>query len=667
MKFKKQIFLLGLALTLISCSYGQKIIHSIKPTLVYKNQYVYHYTSQKDLDTLKRGFFLANKKRSINFYLENPNSDYAQDTIIETWNAKRIQEFENQIAKTPTFTNISLREQNKLGRLFSEYCKQGEMKDRLPTVKYFSEKSNNTANDILTSSSNSFSYSSPLNYFMLYGNDSIQKETIKIIIQRIPRISPYDFSEYAPFLVNENSNSYYTALTLLQKNIDTIQDRKKHMFNLVNYLNYVAPEVARVGGKRAVSSLLKTIDFIFKNESELYVSEYFNKDLETVFILLYKFHKIDPKTHKKISNQLKKYGIDINELIQNNTLINYQLDLNTLVAKAKRYGLLTTNLSKNQAYQIARDYVMSSYNIKISDFLKNISVTFSFESTHFGSGHLVAYSTPNYDGIMDKHMIAALADIPNYYTESYLYKTNAETPNYALFLGDEKEGFVINTTDKTLADFDYKAVSHLFNALLKHKNIEKRFTIKENTAQKRYEVVYAKPNALDSFISSFRQKEKDTITINSINIYHKVDTIYKTKSKPIITNIKIDKQNNKPLNGFYKIITGQDTYFITRYKNGLEDNAIFNYIKYYANDNLHRIDLKGAKTIGYQYIRIPIFNGCTNKKIKAYFVESDSDIITESIEIKIEKNKKHVIVKTYSKQNGVSQITLALDIFADCN
>ena len=76
--------------------------------------------------------------------------------------------------------------------------------------------------------------------------------------------------------------------------------------------------------------------------------------------------------------------------------------------------------------------------------------------------------------------------------------------------------------------------------------------------------------ALFSFNFLFSQKEnQDTIVINSKNIFCRIDTIYKIRNV-IIKRIKINKINNKPLNGLVKTITGHDTYFITKYVEGID-------------------------------------------------------------------------------------------------
>ena len=501
-KLKKYLIVLLTYSVLVSCSFGQNNEQSLAPIKVANNQFIYHYISQKNLDTLNYDFSLNNTRRPFSFKLNNPNSDYAQDTVTEIWSVERIRNFEEKINSRATFLDMTTRERmNSLEPAFQDYCKQGNMKDRLATINHFSENSDVRGNDVLLSGLNSFSSRRPFDYFMLYGNDSIKRETIKIILNRIPKIGPYYFKNLAPLLINENSEAYYKAMHLFRTNIDTIQSKPKRKAYKQDYIKYVAPEMARVGGVKIVDDVLNTVDYIFKTNKSYYVQQHFRNDVKTVFVALFRFHKIEQALINKISTRLKKQGINLKELIQNNTTTIYQLDLDSLVAKAKKSDLLKNNLSKNQRFQIAIDYTYS-YNIEPSSFLKNIPVIFSYKSTHFASGHLVTYRTPPYDDMMNKFMAAAITDIPDFYTATYLRKDRYGDPIYALYLGNKYEGFVLETTDTEDSHFNHEAVYLLFNTVLKHKNIEKRFSFKANESKYRYEVTYAKPNAVESFLNS---------------------------------------------------------------------------------------------------------------------------------------------------------------------
>jgi len=106
-------------------------------------------------------------------------------------------------------------------------------------------------------------------------------------------------------------------------------------------------------------------------------------------------------------------------------------------------------------------------------------------------------------------MVTALIDLPDFYTETYLRKDSYGDPYNVLFLGNKEEGFVIKLKDKEAKDYNHEAIYYLFNTVLKHKNIEKQFTYKENESEHRYEVVYEKPNAINTFLKAAGYSKSD--------------------------------------------------------------------------------------------------------------------------------------------------------------
>ncbi|WP_179376045.1 hypothetical protein [Winogradskyella wichelsiae] len=514
-KIKLILTVIAPIIFLVSC-FGQEektnTIPSLAPIKVAEDQFVYHFTSQKDLDTLYYEFQLKNTERSFSFQLENPNSNYAQDTIVKVWSAAKIKNFEDKINNRATFLDMTIRERmNDLGPQFRDYCKQGAMKDRLATVKYFSDNSSDSGDDVLIYGLNLFKSKGPFDYFITYGNDSIKQETKKIILDRIPRMGVYSFPDYAPFFIDDTSDTYYNTLQQLRKDIDTIQIKRVQLARLEDYIQYVAPEMTRLKGLEHIDEILETTGYVLKNLTRSHLIDNFKEDVEPTFRNLFRFNEIDEITKKNISNRLRKLKIDLDAILENKKRYTLQLDLDLFVNKAKQAGLLKEDLSINQRYAIARDYCSfgDTYAININDFLKTIPVIFTYKSSHFGSGHLTTYRTPDYDSIMDKFMIAALADIPDFYTETYLYKSSNGVPYYALFLGNKDEGYVIELKDKELSDFNHEAVSLLFNTVLKLKNIDKQFSTKLNEPEHKYEVIYEKPGVLKIFLNSVNHTIND--------------------------------------------------------------------------------------------------------------------------------------------------------------
>ena len=484
----KYFILIATTLSLLNSCNSQNKIKALPPIKVAAEQYVYHYTSQKDLDTLELGFKLKGNKRSFTYILES--GEIPKNLKIKKWDAEKIKKFEDSIQKTPSFTNISLREVNKWEDAFSIYCKQGEMKDRLATIKTFAEKSGSNQLYILISLIEGYKYRAPLDYFMCYGTDSIKKETTKILIKLIKNGETYNIGRIMPLLADNSSEEYYRAL--------------KQNKRLDRNMTVVAPELARLGGVKAMEDILNTIDYL----SDKYLrKEYLIEDLELIFNNLYRFHKIDNKTKAYHNKRLAKYNLDVDLLLAKNKKLVYQLDIDMLEEKALKLGLLTKKLTKNQRFQIAESAI--SKGITARNFLKNIHVIFSYKSTHYASGHLVVYSTPDYSGIMEQFMIALSTDLPNYFTATRLYKDSGYTPHNYLFLTNGQEGFVLKTKDKDEKDYDHKAVSLLFETVLKHHSIDKQFIIKKDKSLPQYNVFYGNEEKIKQFLKLFNTTMDD--------------------------------------------------------------------------------------------------------------------------------------------------------------
>lgn len=160
------------------------------------------------------------------------------------------------------------------------------------------------------------------------------------------------------------------------------------------------------------------------------------------------------------------------------------------------------------------------------------------------------------------------------------------------------------------------------------------------------------------------QAQKDTIVLNQIHLIDRTDTVFNLKKEPVITKLNINNLNKEPLNGFYKIFTDKNNYFITNYKNGLEDNSIFNYKITYKNGKLIQFDIKGNQIIGSKYISIINYN-CKEKNFKAYYVDTESDAVIEQITIKQKVELKRIKLIIRGKNNK-SKIFLSRNILKDC-
>ncbi|MCX8534112.1 hypothetical protein [Chryseobacterium luquanense] len=154
----------------------------------------------------------------------------------------------------------------------------------------------------------------------------------------------------------------------------------------------------------------------------------------------------------------------------------------------------------------------------------------------------------------------------------------------------------------------------------------------------------------------FCQIKKDTITIEQSDIIIKVDTIYSTRTKPIINFQNFNKKNGTLLTGLYRINIDDNTYFITNYKNGIEDSTIFNYKKGYRNGKLKELEIMGYQMIGEAYISIPEYNCNTNSFLDGFTKEYSNDMIIDKIRIRQKIRKKVICWKIYYPNKTVKKI-----------
>ncbi|MEN7550773.1 hypothetical protein AAG747_22825 [Rapidithrix thailandica] len=140
----------------------------------------------------------------------------------------------------------------------------------------------------------------------------------------------------------------------------------------------------------------------------------------------------------------------------------------------------------------------------------------------------------------------------------------------------------------------------------------------------------------------------DTLVIHlDTETYTKTRTINENSPRlePRTRSYLIDKRNDEPLTGLYKVITGSNSFYYCRYDNGAEVNYGLNYIEYHQNGKLIQIDIKGVAIFGSKYLTVP--NYSCGKKIKGFYKEVVSDAIVEEVIIKqkVKKGKIHWNVK----------------------
>lgn len=163
---------------------------------------------------------------------------------------------------------------------------------------------------------------------------------------------------------------------------------------------------------------------------------------------------------------------------------------------------------------------------------------------------------------------------------------------------------------------------------------------------------------------TFSQVEKDTIILNQHDIVEKTDTIFNVKTKPIINILSVNKKNGDFLDGLYRINIDDNNYFITNYRKGIEDNAIFNLNKFYHNGQLKQLNIKGYQIIGSKYISIKDYN-CHKSKLEGNYIDMQNNHIIEQIKINQKIRNKNLILIIKSK-SSTSRIILERNLICIC-
>ncbi|MEN7550772.1 hypothetical protein AAG747_22820 [Rapidithrix thailandica] len=143
--------------------------------------------------------------------------------------------------------------------------------------------------------------------------------------------------------------------------------------------------------------------------------------------------------------------------------------------------------------------------------------------------------------------------------------------------------------------------------------------------------------------------KEDTLVIHlDTETYTKTETIeYKNpRLFPFTYEYLVDKRNDQPLTGLYKVITGPNSFFYCKYVSGVEANEGINFIEYYQNDKLVKMEIKGDMYMGTKYLSLPHYS--CDKKIKGFFKEITSDAIVEEVVIKqkVKEDTVYWIVKS---------------------
>lgn len=475
--FNQIIFLL-IPLSTLSALAQQK---SVDQKNASRKQLVYHYVNQKDLDTLGFGFKLKPVA---------PTFETA-DTTLENWTVEQIAQFEQKMSATDAVKKLDMYERLSFAENLVQYSRQGDTEVRLAQIAKLSRQLNAGYDELFIG----LSGFRVLDYWVMNGDSSVRQLAEQIVIERIPG-SAWTAGRAAPLLVHNSSEAYYAALKQLKLNVDTIANPDKRSFHMQVYFADALPEVGRVGGKEAIPLMLKWLQQVVDDKPHNINT--FLDDAHNAFRRLLKYNEIDKTTTQSLTEELKNFGINLDTSPDDTALDIYQLD--EIVAKAKSAGLLDSDLSPLQSYEIAKTYCMHGYKLSATDILTHLNILFIYNSDpHSGQSHIISGSAP-YNNLMEQFMTAARSDLPDFSFDSYLHKDHNMDPNYALMLGNGKEAFVIKLTDHNKGDFHHEALSQLFNVALAYKKVEKRFRYQVNEEKQEVEVRYEKRGAIAAFL-----------------------------------------------------------------------------------------------------------------------------------------------------------------------
>jgi len=417
---------------------------------------VYQYKNQKDLDTLGYRFQLRSSEKN-----EAP----------EEWTTEQIVNFEEKIKTLKSLYDLSSREYISFSFDLLMYCKQGVLEERTPKVlRLFAKDTMGISNFISITKTER-----AIDYLIDNVTPEVHEEIKQLLFKRLANGIPNDITYIAPLLLEEKSDSYYNSLLQLY------EKSKNNDFLRTDYYYSILPQVVRLGGKKA-------IPFIF---------ECFNDELETALRkenvirhmailmgLLERYHDLTPEIIKDIEKRMKKSGTmsQFYNFKENpEKVISDKAEINAIIKKAQNSDLLPLEITKGLKRLLTISYCENNYGLEIANFLEIIKVKFDYNASPYsGSSHFLNKSA-GYSKIMKKFMEASQADLSTFYQDEYLrYNSNGDS-NFALFLGNELEGYVIKLDKNKLLDENHLAIPALFNAVLKQKNSMKQFTVKKDS------------------------------------------------------------------------------------------------------------------------------------------------------------------------------------------
>lgn len=324
---------------------------------------------------------------------------------------------------------------------------------------------------------------------MLNGDETTKKQIRDALIKRLKKGNRVDFDDISPLLMDDSSEAYYNALLTMGDFED------------------ILPEIARIKGVKELPHIFKVYKNVMNNTmNPRYVINYMGYVLKR----LEQFHHIDKTTEKLVVDLTKKsntVGFYLYEFKDKpNKIKSDTAYINTILKKAQDYDLIPKKIPQRLKYVVQRAYCNDHYYFYKDKLMEMLKVQFAYNANPYaGSSHFTDKST-GYATIMEQFMEAAQLDLPKYYQDTYLRYDSNMNPHFALFLGSENTGYVLELDGNKLIDENHLAIVSLFNTTLKQEQSEKQFTVKADTTTYKNDIKiarYEKENAINGFLKSF--------------------------------------------------------------------------------------------------------------------------------------------------------------------
>ncbi|GIZ16043.1 hypothetical protein [Capnocytophaga catalasegens] len=158
------------------------------------------------------------------------------------------------------------------------------------------------------------------------------------------------------------------------------------------------------------------------------------------------------------------------------------------------------------------------------------------------------------------------------------------------------------------------------------------------------------------FLSTTIYAQKDTIVIKQSDINHiKKTSSHSPRGGIEITSYHALNNTGKPLDGFYKVIVGNNSFYTCYFEVGNKNSQVSNNIvKYYKDNKLYKIDIYYPEFYESTfYYTITPFD-CKMKKVTIYKKNILREEVVDTLQAKKKISGKFVRYKVYNKKKSLN-------------